>query len=89
MLVIDGIIDNKIRYIYNLLRTRKYRKANLIINNVFKEFKYDNQYDIDQDFLERFLNILSKSIIDMNNRQYNVVHNQIRDLHFEIYNKYL
>jgi hypothetical protein len=91
MLAPDAVIDNSIRIIYNLIRNKKYRKAKGVINYTLKEFQtnYNFNFNCDQQFLQHVVDILSNSLDDMNSYKYTIVHNNMRDLHYEIYNKYI
>jgi hypothetical protein len=89
MLVSDAIIDCRVRGLYNLLRKGKYYHTRLLLNDTIRELQTADEYECDPAFLQHVVDEMYRALVDMSFRKYMSVHNRLRDLHYEIFNKYV
>ena len=83
-LIDEAVIDCRLRGLYMLLCTQKYVKFQKVVNDTIRNFQNAEEITVDPKLMDRFLNIMYMSLIDMAMGRQDKVHDMIRNLHYEI-----
>jgi hypothetical protein len=60
-----------------------------LLKDTVRDLQNVQEYDCDPAFVWHVLGVLYNAMSDMESQNFRSVHNRLRDLHYEIFNKYL